>query len=50
MSDITPLDKAVLDYRNDPSDENKAVLLDAQEKYLQGTFSTYADEYIRRTK
>lgn len=46
---MTPLDKAVLAYRDDPSDKRRAELLDAQEKYLQGTFSTYADEYIRRT-
>ena len=40
---------AIIDYRENPSDESRQVLLDTQLRYVRFTYRTYADEYIART-
>ena len=48
--DSTKLDEAILAFREDPTSERQAAVMDAQRDYVRGVFARDAGEYIDRTK
>ena len=46
---MTPLDKAVIAYREDPSPVNRERLLQAQREHVESFYARCAEEFVART-